>query len=191
MNNIKDDAMSRYVINFEEFMAIFSKDFSDMIAGQICNYLSNQFSIINVDLSTIKISIQNLEEFLLNNKYIDITKKINVLLGSRYSNPPKTIGKMSSIPAIISDYTIDFIFNISVFIIGIHINQTGWKKEDDYSLIINNDVIIDCSKTKEIGEHKYFVVGYEVNPNTQISIVYHNRSGNSKQLMFNLDYIEL
>ncbi len=94
------------------------------------------------------------------------------------------------IPAVISDYKQDFIFDKDIFLTGLHLNQTGWKKEDRYSLVIDKEKIIDGATTKEIGEHKYFNIYYKVNANAPISFILHNLSGNSRQTIVDLEYLE-
>lgn len=99
-------------------------------------------------------------------------------------------GILLDIPAIQNDYKEQFKFDKDVYITGLHFNQTGWKKEDKYSLEINKIKIIDNVTTKEIGEHKYFNTFYKVNANTPISFVFHNLSGNSRQIIVDLEYID-
>lgn len=183
---MEDNVVPRYVINFDEFINAFDKDLRGLIQTAIVTSLDNH-PFETVDMITL---LHTISSILPDNQYKVIVDKINAFIGGKYRGVVKIDGGLLYVPAIKGDYSKDFIFANKVYLTGLHINQTGWKKEDKYSLIINNEKIVDNATAKEIGEHKYFNVAYEVDSNTTISFALHNLSGNSRQCVIDLEYIE-
>ena len=129
-----------------------------------------------LDIQEIKALLSEIEDLLPDEKYRGLRNRIEQFIMYKYDGTQKVQGALIDIPAIISDYKQDFVFDKDIFLTGLHFNQTGWKKNDRY--------------TKEIGEHKYFNTYYKVNANTPVSFILHNNSGNSRQTLVDLEYLE-
>ncbi|ADK16165.1 hypothetical protein [Clostridium ljungdahlii] len=177
-------SLPRYVINFDELEAELRKD----LLQAIDDAMKNKYP--QLDIGDIEALLADIEDLLPDEKYKGLKNRIEQFLLYKYDGAQQVQGAMVDIPAIINDYKKDFIFDKDVFLTGLHLNQTGWKKEDRYSLVINKNKIIDSATTKEIGEHKYFNTYYKVNANTPVSFILHNLSGNSRQTLIDLEYIQ-
>ncbi|ARC85635.1 hypothetical protein U732_1131 [Clostridium argentinense CDC 2741] len=177
-------SLPKYIINFNEL--------TDDLKGKTLELIDDELKDKCLQLSTHNIEglLEDLKESLPNAKYEGLKNKIDKLIQYTYEGTQKIKSKLLDIPAIKNNYNVDFIFDKDVFLTGIHFNQTGWKKEDRWNLVVNKNKIIDESTIKEIGEHKYFNTYHKVNANTPISFILHNNSGNSRQVMIDLEYIE-
>ena len=177
-------SLPKYVINFDELEAELRKNLLQLIDDAMKNKYPQ------LDTGDIEALLVDIEDLLPDEKYKGLKNRIEQFLLYKYDGTQQVQGGIIDIPAIMKDYKKDFIFDKDVFLTGLHLNQTGWKKEDRYSLLINKNRIIDSATTKEIGEHKYFNTYYKVNANTPISFILHNLSGNSRQTLIDLEYIQ-
>ncbi|OAA91268.1 hypothetical protein [Clostridium ljungdahlii] len=177
-------SLPRYVINFDEL----ETELRFNLLKLIDDAMKNKYP--QLDTGDVEALLSDIEDLLPDEKYKGLKNRIEQFLLYKYDGEQKAQGGIIDIPAIISDYKKDFIFDKDVFLTGLHLNQTGWKKEDRYSLVINKNKIIDNATTKEIGEHKYFNTYYKVNANTPISFILHNLSGNSRQALIDLEYLQ-
>ena len=177
-------SLPRYVINFDELESELKKNLLQLIDDA----MRNKYSQLNT--GDIEALLSQIEDLLPDEKYKGLKNRIERFLLYKYDGTQQVEGGIIDIPAIMKDYKKDFVFDKDVFLTGLHLNQTGWKKEDRYSLIINKNKIIDSATTKEIGEHKYFNTYYKVNANTPVSFILHNLSGNSRQALVDLEYIQ-
>ena len=176
--------LPRHVINFDELTDELRRDFLQLIDDA----LKDKYP--QLDMQEIKSLLSEIEDLLPDEKYRGLKNRIEQFLVYKYEGTQKVQGALIDIPAIINDYKQEFLFDKDVFLTGIHLNQTGWKKNDRYSLVIDKEKIIDGATTKEIGEHKYFNTYYKVNANTPVSFILHNNSGNSRQTLVDLEYLE-
>jgi hypothetical protein len=125
---------------------------------------------------------------LLKEKIDKIIELLNKLLGASYQQA--SIGLHSYIPALQFDYELIHKFDTEVMLTGITYSQTGWKVTDCWSLYIGEKLVFDGIFTKEIGEYKHFNSFYSVSAGTAVKIIYHNKSGNSKQVWFDINYLK-
>ncbi|MBC2580002.1 hypothetical protein [Clostridium sp. DJ247] len=176
--------LPKYIINFDELTSDLKKKVLELIE----NELDNKYP--QLDTNNIEALLENIKGLLPSEKYKGLKEKIEALINYRYEGKQKIRGILLDIPPIIKENISEFKFNKDIYITGLSINQTGWKKEDKYSLAINKNKIIDGATVKEIGEHKYFNTYYEVFANSPISFILQNNSGNSRQIMVDLEYIE-
>jgi hypothetical protein len=177
-------SLPKYIINFEEI----TEDLKNHLLSMIDDNIRTNYPEINTN--NIQDLLQQLKDLLPSVQYEGLKKKIDAFIYRKIEGIQKVKGILLDIPAIQNDYTGQFRFDKDIYITGLHFNQTGWKKEDKYSLEINKIKIIDNATTKEIGEHKYFNTFYKVNANTPISFIFHNLSGNSRQIIVDLEYID-
>ncbi|KIN82721.1 hypothetical protein [Clostridium botulinum] len=177
-------SLPKYIINFEEL----TEDLKNHLLSLIDDNIRTNYPEINTN--NIQDLLQQLKDLLPSVQYEGLKKKIDTFIYRKIEGIQKVKGVLLDIPAIQNNYTEQFKFDKDVYITGLHFNQTGWKKEDRYSLEINKIKIIDNVTTKEIGEHKYFNKFYKVNANTLISFIFHNLSGNSRQIIVDLEYID-
>ncbi|BDR72228.1 hypothetical protein K144316041_09360 [Clostridium tetani] len=176
-------SLSKYIINFEEL----ADELKKRILKLIDDELKSKYSKLNTN--DIEGLLEDLKELLPSLQYNMLKKKIENFIYYNYNGMQKVDSKLLDIPPIIQENKEDFIFDKDVYLTGLHFNQTGWKKEDTYTLEINKNRIINNATIKEIGEHKYFNTFYKVNANTPISFILHNNSGNSRQTMVDLEYL--
>lgn len=175
--------LPRYIINFDELTDELKKQILDLINKELNKSL---FDKSQMDIEDV---LKHVRNKISKNKYEDIIYKINGLVIEEIRGKQKIEGRILIVPAMRGDYKRIFKFDKDVYLTGVHVNQTGWKKEDKYTLEVNENKIIE-SYTKEIGEHKYFERYFKINANTPISFVLNNISGNSRQVMIDLEYLE-
>ncbi|HCL4446196.1 TPA: hypothetical protein N2D04_001743 [Clostridium botulinum] len=177
-------SLPKYIINFEEL----TEDLKNHLLSLIDDNIRTNYPEINTN--NIQDLLQQLKDLLPSVQYEGLKKKIDTFIYRKIEGIQKVKGILLDIPAIQNDYIEQIKFDKDIYITGLHFNQTGWKKDDRYSLEVNKMKIIDNATTKEIGEHKYFNAFYKVNANTPISFVFHNLSGNSRQIIVDLEYID-
>ncbi len=177
-------SLPKYIINFEEL----TEDLKNHLLSLIDDNIRINYPEINTN--NIQNLLQQLKDLLPSVQYEGLKKKIDTFIYRKIEGIQKVKGILLDIPAIQNDYKEQIKFDKDIYITGLHFNQTGWKKDDRYSLEVNKIKIIDNATTKEIGEHKYFNTFYKVNANTLISFIFHNLSGNSRQTMIDLEYID-
>ncbi|MFC0903884.1 hypothetical protein ACFHWD_04160 [Clostridium sp. MT-14] len=130
-------------------------------------------------------SMINLQDIINEeNKYLQMLQEAISLKGDFFIE-----GKMINIPAIKNDYTITFNYGSLIYVSGIFITMTGWKPEDTWGLQVDKSVILNNIPTKEIGEEHLLRSIKLADINKDIDIVFHNNSGNSRQLLCDLQYI--
>jgi hypothetical protein len=176
--------LPKYIINFDELTDQLRKDLLRLIDDAMKDKYPQ------LDTGDVKALLSQIEGLLPDEKYKGLKNKIEQFVLGKYAGIQKIQGALLDVPAIVGEYKHDFIFDRDVYLNGLHLNQTGWKKEDRYSLEIDKNRIIDNATTKEIGEHKYFNTFYKVNTNTPVSFILHNNSGNSRQTLIDLEYLE-
>ncbi|KEH99966.1 hypothetical protein [Clostridium botulinum] len=176
--------LPRYIINFDEL----TTPLKEKLLQSIENETTSKYSELNIN--NIQLLLENIKCILPREEYIGLQKKIQTFVNCNYEGNQKVMGKILDIPPIKKETKSDFKFKKDIFITGIRLNQTGWKLEDTWDLMINKIKIINNATIKEIGEHKYFNTYYKVNANSPISFILHNNSGNSRQLMLDIEYLE-
>ncbi|MBU3171345.1 hypothetical protein [Clostridium estertheticum] len=177
-------SLPKYIINFNELTDDLKKNLLEIID----NELKNKYPQLSTN--SIEILLEELKELMPSVEYEGLKKKIDTVIYGELGGTQKVEGVLLDVPAIIQKNKVDFVFKKDILITGLHFNQTGWKKEDRWDLEINKNKMIDNAVIKEIGEHKYFNTYFKVNANTLISFVLHNNSGNSRQVMVDLEYLE-
>ena len=177
-------SLPRYIINFEEL----TDDLKKRLLHLIDDELRGKYPELNTN--DIESLLEDLKELLPSLQYDMLKKRIENFIYFEHNGIQKNEGRLLDIPPIVMENKEDFVFDKDVFLTGLHFNQTGWKKEDTYTLEINKEKIIDNATIKEIGEHKYFNTYYPVIRDTPISFILHNLSGNSRQTIIDLEYIK-
>jgi hypothetical protein len=103
----------------------------------------------------------------------------------------KMKGYYDYIPPVRGDYKIVNTVDKDIYLTAITFSQIGWKLEDAISLVIEDEPIFKNIGTKEIAEKKAFTKKMFLEANTPVEFVLHNRSGNSRQLWVDFEYIEV
>lgn len=185
MDSQDKNPVPRYVVNAYEIEDALHDKLNPILSEEVGKALSGlaNFSKIISKLDKIKL-------LLPYSKYKVIVDSINIFLKYNPVGVQKISSKMLDVPPIISEHKIEFIFNNTIFITGLEINQNGWKKNDHYSLNINENQIINKCCFKETGEHKYLNTYCLVPANTPIIFILNNNSGNSRKIFVDLEYIE-
>jgi hypothetical protein len=151
--------------------------------------------IVNIDELFEKFNIDvdaNLEDFknYLENRLNEITTLLNQLLAK--DKRVQSIKSMSqNIPAIMNDFILEHSFNAGVVLTGITYSQSAWKAEDSWSLMVDKRILFDHVCTKELGEYKHLNAFCYVPDGALIQVMHHNRSGNSKFVWVDIEYLKL
>lgn len=175
--------LPKYIVNYDDLTGPLRKELVRLINDAI----KEQYPQINTH--DIEAVLKEISRILPSNHYEDVKRKINSFIYKKIVGIQNVEGKLLDVPPIIQNNKIEFKFNSDVYVTGLHFDQTGWKKEDTYSLEINKTRIINNANIKEIGEHKYFNTYYPVIREVPISFILHNNSGNSRQLLIDLEYL--
>ncbi|PJI07035.1 MULTISPECIES: hypothetical protein [Clostridium] len=178
------DSVPRYIVNFYEL----EQRLRELLLKDV--YKNMITSYPQLDTDGISDILGYIESLMPDVKYKDIKNEIDQFILYKYDGTQQIEGAVLNIPAIRNDYKVDFTFDKDVFLTGLHLNETGWKKEDTYSLKIDKSEIIYNAFTKEIGEHKHFNTYYKVDADTPVSFIFHSKSGNSRQVLVDLEYIQ-
>jgi hypothetical protein len=155
--------------------------------AEIITYLIDSFPIMEEEFKKLNLL---LDDVLTLHKIIkeDIQNIILNLKG--VPDPQKIKGYYDYIPPLKGDYKITNTVNRDIYLTAITFSQIGWKLEDAISLVIDEEEIFKNIGTKEIAEKKAFTKKMFVKANTPVHFVLHNRSGNSRQLWVDFEYIE-
>lgn len=116
-------------------------------------------------------------------------EKLGLGQNNNVSGTQKIKGQHLSVPAVIGDYEIKWSFDEDIYITDVKYSQSGWKYEDNWDLKIADTLIFETIYTKEIAESEVFHCYCYVAANTEITLVLHNMSGNSRDIWANLHYI--
>lgn len=115
----------------------------------------------------------------------DIADKLN------FDHIQKSIGLYKNIPAVQTDFELNYTFEKRVALTGIIYSQSAWKPEDSWSLYIDDKLLFEQIPTKEVGQHKTFDYFCLVNAWQTVKVIHHNNSGNSKEVWADIDYFEI
>lgn len=159
-----------YIINWEELLEILGDkleiDINDIDLGDLEDYLYEQFGTI-----------------------IDLLKQILELLKDKGVQRVHAIA--NHIPAVVAPYKFTTTFDEDVLLTGVTYSQSAWKYQDNWDLVVDGNVLFEEVGTKEIGESKQMNVFYFVPAGKEINIIFHNDSGNSRLVWFDIEYIGL
>lgn len=163
-------SVPKYIINWEELLDIIGDKF--------------EVEINDIDLG-------DLEDYLYEHigKIIDLLKQILELLKDKGVQRIHSIS--NHIPAIVGPYKFTTKFDEDVLITGITYSQSAWKYQDSWDLVVDGMVLFEKVGTKEIGESKQMNVFYFVPAGKEVDIIFHNDSGNSRIVWFDIEYIDL
>ncbi|CAK7055564.1 hypothetical protein [Tissierella sp.] len=163
-------SMPSYIINWEELLEILGDkleiDINDIDLSDLENYLVEQFETI-----------------------IDLLKQILELLKDKGVQRIHSIS--NHIPAVVAPFKFTTTFEEDVLITGITYSQSAWKYQDSWNLEVDGNLLFEEIGTKEIGESKAMNVFYYVPAGKPINIIFHNDSGNSRLVWFDIEYIDL
>ncbi|MCD3223777.1 hypothetical protein [Clostridium botulinum] len=176
--------IARYILNFDE-LTLGAKD---NIIKIVKNKVHSGYKTLK--MKEVEKIINEIDDLMPTLRLKKINYKIKEYLLYKYNGIQKNEGILLDIPPIKSQFKHRFLFDKDIYITGITINQTGWKVEDRFDLLIDKEVIIKNSTLKEMGEHKYFNTYVKANALKPIFFVLKNNSGNSRQVLFNLEYLD-
>lgn len=181
----QEDPVPRYVINFDELLGNLKDDLAKLVAKELKDHYPQ------ITAGNLEDLLEDIKNRMPSASYKTLSKTINMLINKdAIYGIQKIEGKLLDVPPLIKQNTATFKFDQDVYLTGLHFNQTGWKNNDNFFLCINNTNIINKSYTKEIGEHKYFNKFYYVVAKTPVDFILDNKSGNSRQTLIDLEYIE-
>lgn len=140
-----------------------------------------------MSLPAYVINWQELKDILSDKLSNVIVKDLSSLQGVH-----RTKGFYIKVPAIKSAFTIvKFQQNTNLVMTGVTFAQSGWKAEDYWELYIGGEKHFETIFTKEVATEKNWQVIEPIDKNTEIKLVLHNNSGNSRDVWVDLDFIEL
>lgn len=175
----------RYVINFDEFINILDDDIKVLIARAIRDKYPQ------ITTNNLESILDDIKKLLPNEAYKKMKNSMDLIIGmTKLDGTQKVEGRLIDVPPIVKNLTEIFVFEKDVYLTGLHFNQTGWKKEDVYNLEVKKKYLIKDSPTKEVGEHKCLNTYFLVTAKTPINFTLNNKSGNSRQTMIDLEYLE-
>ena len=174
----------RNITNFDELTDNLKKGVLKLIDDE----LRDKYMLFGAP--NIELLLKNIEELMPTVEYEGLKKKIDTFVQGIIKGTQQVVGSLLDIPPIVQENKTVFKFDKNICLTGVHFNQTGWKKEDRWDLEINKNKIVDNTTTKEIGEHKCFNTYFKVDASVPISFILHNNSGNSRQIIIDLEYIE-
>jgi hypothetical protein len=152
--------------------------------------LSEKLSILYTE-NSVKLDDFNNEKV---KKYLDETIKTRELVESiveqlqPFGNQ-RIQGYYKYVPPGRKDYIIDFKPTDDIYLTAITMSQIGWKLEDTWSLLVDGNDVLSNISTKEIAEKKSFTRYMKVEADTEIQFVLHNKSGNSRQLWVDFEFV--
>jgi hypothetical protein len=152
--------------------------------------LSEKLSALNTD-NSVKLSTFNDEKL---KGYLDETVKVRELVEGiveqlqPFGNQ-RIQGYYKYVPPGRHDYIIEFVPTDDIYLTAITMSQIGWKLEDTWSLRVDNNDIFTNISTKEVGEKKSFTRYMKVQADSIIEFVLHNKSGNSRQLWVDFEFV--
>ena len=174
----------------------------DEISDDVLAKISNLNKIVNIKPPDIKLDstmqklleqilkslpdLTSIDDFKINiNKLLDVFSHLREIEGEF-----RIDGNYLNIPAIVNNYSIIFTYNYDLYLIGIDFSLTGWKKEDTWSLMIDDKIAFNKVNTKEVGDRKYFQLPYLIKAGSLIKVILNNNSGNSRQMWTDLYYVK-
>lgn len=116
-------------------------------------------------------------------------EKLGLGQSNNVSGTQRIKGQHLSVPAETGDYEIKWSFDEDIYITDVKYSQSGWRYEDNWDLKIADTPIFETIYTKEIAESEVFHCYCYVAANTEITLILHNISGNSRDIWANLHYI--
>jgi hypothetical protein len=162
--------------------------FDDLITE--LKLVSDKLSTLNTDNSE-KLSKFNEEKV---QAYLDETIKTRELVESiveqlqPFGNQ-RIQGYYKYVPPGRHDYIIEFASKDDIYLTALTMSQIGWKLEDTWSLRVDGNDVFTNIPTKEVAEKKSFTRYMKVDADVKIEFVLHNKSGNSRQLWVDFEYV--
>ncbi|BCZ46928.1 hypothetical protein psyc5s11_29950 [Clostridium gelidum] len=181
---MRKEGLPKYIVNFDELAHELKVDLLNLINSK----LNSEYPQLNTD--NLESLLGDIRKLLPYEIYRGLKNNIDSFIYSNIEGIQKVEGRIIDVPPLIMKTTEIFQFEKDVFITGLHINQTGWKINDTYSLEVMRKKLITNAPTKEVGEHKYFNTFHKVLSNIPIYFNLDNKSGNSRQVILDLEYIE-
>lgn len=184
-------------LNSDEFLGIFKSGLEPYL-----------FKALDDKLDIFKNScdlMNQIYDLLPEEKFKDIARKIDdIVFGLRYKGEPHVDGIRSEVPPLKIDYDTIWKPPSKICLTGIQLELTGWKPYDLYSLLVkhnsNTRGLINQVPFKESGEHKILPTAYPyginrsfpyLGPEDEVIFRVHNKSGNSRQLYWDVEYLTL
>lgn len=184
-------------LNCDEFVDLFKTELEPLLINKIDDKL---------DIFNASCNIMNqIYDLLPEEKFKDIARKIDdIVFGMGYKGEPHVDGIRSEVPPLKIDYDTIWKPPEKITLTGIQLELTGWKPHDLYSLLVrrNNNAkfLINKVPFKESGEHKILPIAYpfgfnkkhmQLGPKDEVIFRIHNKSGNSRQLYWDIEYLTL
>ena len=159
-----------YILNWEEFL--------EVIGDKL------EINIDDIDLSDLEDYLKGQLDLI-----VDLLRQILDLLKNKGGQMVHSIS--NHIPAVVAPYKFTTSFDKDVMITGVTYSQSAWKYQDSWDLVVDGTVLFEEVGTKEIGESKQMNVFYFVPAGKEVDIIFHNDSGNSRLVWFDIEYIDL
>lgn len=178
-------------------------DIKNTLKTTIVNALNQILAAVNEGnaiLGSMDSTLNNIGTNTLNTieelkKILGVLESCKILIENLNQNAKPGIQKIKglslSVPAVAGDYSMAFSPLKDILLTGITYSQSGWKSQDNWDLKANEITLFESVFTKELGENKHLNKWLPVPIGSNIEIVLHNISGNSRTVWADIEYIEL
>jgi hypothetical protein len=75
-----------------------------------------------------------------------------------------------------------------VIIKNIQFSAYGWKDEDQFSVYVNGQELLANIYVKESAEKHIYNRSFAIQPNSELTVLFHNHSAHSNQIRFAVEY---
>lgn len=177
-------SLLRYIINFNELGSDVQDRFEETIRNKVKSIIPD------FDLESLERLTQEILKMLPTIQCRDFNSFIEDFLEYELNGTKYIEGKMLDVPPIKGSYSTSFSFEKIVYITEISFNSLGYKKNDTFSILINNEEIVKNCYLKEVGENKYLNTFIKLPLSKELKVVFNNESGNSRQILCDVGYID-
>ena len=135
--------------------------------------------------------------YVINWSEVDLTEALSLMNGARVKLTKDKIEWLRTeyelfIPPINRHFRIiQHQFINPTIIKNIQFSAYGWKDEDQFSVYINGEEVLSNIYIKELAEKYIYNRSFIVQENSELTVLFHNNSGNSNQVVFSIEYGEI
>lgn len=190
-------SLPRVWLNYDEFIEQFKSELEPYLHKALDDKL---------DIFKDSCEIMNeIYDLLPEDKFKDIARKIDdIVFSIKYKGEFHIHGIRSEVPPLKIDFDTIWKPPEKITLTGIQLDLTGWKSHDLYSLLVRRKnksrFLMTNVPFKESPEHKILPIAYpfgfgkkhvQLSPEDDVIFRIHNKSGNSRQLYWDVEYLTL
>lgn len=132
--------------------------------------------------------------YVINWSEVDLIEALSLINGARVKFTKDKIEWLRTestlhVPPLKRDFRIvESYFDKASIIKSVQFSAFGWKDEDQFSVYINGMEFLSNIYIKECAEKYIYNRSFIVPQNSELIVLFHNRSGNSNQVSFSIEY---